>query len=166
MHEADTLTLLSGRAFTAAEIAQVRETVVECAALPWSEVVQTMGEHLEWVTPTGRNKCASCAKALATLERAGLLALPAEQDCALKAFTRLAARLTTPFPRPHAADASASRTRPEIAPIIMSHHRAPANTRVSFPLEVRRLRSRHRLPGYASALWSRGLGCWGRELAL
>ena len=42
-------------AWARGEIAQVRETVAECAALPWSEVVQTMGEHLEWGPPTGRN---------------------------------------------------------------------------------------------------------------
>ena len=79
MHEATVPTVLSGRAFTAAEIAQVRETVGDCAGLPWSEVVHTICEHLDWVTPTGRNKFASCAKALATLERAGLLTLPVKQ---------------------------------------------------------------------------------------
>lgn len=79
MHEAKSPTFLSGRAFTAAEIAQVRETVGVCAGLPWSEVVQTICEHLDWVTPTGRNKFASCAKALANLERAGLLTLPVKQ---------------------------------------------------------------------------------------
>lgn len=79
MHEAESPTVLSGRAFTAKEIAQVRETVGVCAALPWSEVVQTICEHLDWVTPTGRYKFASCAKALAKLERAGLLRLPAKQ---------------------------------------------------------------------------------------
>ena len=79
MHDATRPTVLSGRAFTAAEIALVREAVQDCAGLPWTEVVETICEHLAWVTPTGRNKFASCAKALATLERAGLLTLPVKQ---------------------------------------------------------------------------------------
>lgn len=79
MKEAGAHTFLSGRDFTADEIAQVRETVGVCSALPWYELVQTICEHLGWVTPAGRYKIASCAKALATLERAGLLTLPAKR---------------------------------------------------------------------------------------
>ena len=51
----------------------------DCAGLAWSEVVETICEHLAWVTPTGCNKFASCAKALTKLERAGLLRLPVKQ---------------------------------------------------------------------------------------
>jgi len=32
--------------------------------LSWYELVQTICEHLEWVTPTGQNKVTSCANAL------------------------------------------------------------------------------------------------------
>ena len=67
---------LSGRWFTAEEIAQVCETVEVCAGLRRLEVVATICEHLGWVTPTGQLKLASCAKALAVLERDGHLRLP------------------------------------------------------------------------------------------
>ena len=79
MKEAGPVTLLSGRHFTAEEIEQIRETVREFATLSWSELVLTICEHLEWVTPTGRNKFDSCAKALARLEQKGLLTLPAKR---------------------------------------------------------------------------------------
>ena len=42
-----------------------------------TELVETICEHLQWVTPGGRNKTESCAKALMKLERQGLLRLPA-----------------------------------------------------------------------------------------
>jgi hypothetical protein len=77
--EAKPVTFLSGRYFTAAEIEQIRETVRDFSALPWYELVQTICEHLEWVTPTGRNKIDSCAKALAKLQQQGLLKLPAKK---------------------------------------------------------------------------------------
>jgi hypothetical protein len=79
MKEARPVTFLSGRYFTAEEIEQIRETVREFATLSWSELVQTICEHLEWVTPAGRNKVDSCAKALARLEQEGLLELPAKR---------------------------------------------------------------------------------------
>lgn len=80
MKEAEPVTILSGRRFTAEEIEQVRETVRDFPALPWYELVQTICEHLEWVTPAGRNKIDSCAKALAKLEQQGLLKLPAKKS--------------------------------------------------------------------------------------
>lgn len=79
MKEAGADAFLSGREFTADEVAQVCETVRVCSALPWFEIVQTVCEHLGWVTPAGRYKVASCAKALAVLERRGLLTLPAKR---------------------------------------------------------------------------------------
>ena len=42
--------------------------------------MRTVCEHLDWVTPTGRYKLASCAKALVQLERLGLLKLPARRE--------------------------------------------------------------------------------------
>jgi hypothetical protein len=77
--EAEPVTILSGRCFTAEEIEQIRETVRDFPGLPWYELVQTICEHLEWVTPAGRNKIDSCAKALAKLEQEGLLKLPAKK---------------------------------------------------------------------------------------
>jgi len=69
---------LSGRAFTAQEIQDIQETVETCG-LPWTELVYTICEHLQWVTPTGRYKERSCVSALRRLEALGLLKLPARQ---------------------------------------------------------------------------------------
>jgi hypothetical protein len=69
---------LSGRAFTAQEIQDIQETVETCG-LPWTELVDTVCEHLNWVTPTGRYKEKSCVSALRRLEALSLLKLPARQ---------------------------------------------------------------------------------------
>jgi len=69
---------LAGRAFTAQEIQDIQETVQVCG-LSWSELVCTICEHLDWVTPTGRYKEKSCASALRRLEALGLVKLPARQ---------------------------------------------------------------------------------------
>jgi hypothetical protein len=85
--EAKTLTkqepriLLSGRYFTPEEIKQIQETVRVFSALSWHELLQTICEHLDWATPMGRNKIASCAKALEKLEREGWVQLPRKQPC-------------------------------------------------------------------------------------
>jgi hypothetical protein len=65
-----------GRYFTSQEISDIQETARTCANLSWFELVQTICEHLEWVTPAGRNKLDSCAKALTKLQAQGLLRLP------------------------------------------------------------------------------------------
>lgn len=70
---------LSGRYFTAQEIQDIQETIESCG-LSLTELAQTVCEHLEWVTPAGRNKVDSCAKALKKLEAQGLLKLPARQE--------------------------------------------------------------------------------------
>ncbi len=67
---------LSGREFSRQEIQEIQETVRVCRRLSLKELVQTICEHLEWVTPAGRNKLASCAKALQQLEALGLVKLP------------------------------------------------------------------------------------------
>jgi hypothetical protein len=69
---------LSGRAFTAQEIHDIQETVESCG-LPWTELVCTVCEHLNWVTPTGRYKQKSCASTLRRLEALGLVKLPVRQ---------------------------------------------------------------------------------------
>lgn len=81
MKEAEAVAFLSGRYFTAEEIQQIRETVRDFSTLSWCELVHTICEHLEWVTPAGRNKFDSCAKALAKLQQEGLLKLPAKNPC-------------------------------------------------------------------------------------
>lgn len=68
---------LSGREFTAQEIQDLQETVRVFGRLSWRELLQTICEHLSWVTPAGRYKLASCRKALVQLEALGLVQLPA-----------------------------------------------------------------------------------------
>src|SRR5208337_4559518 len=67
---------LSGRAFTTQEIKDLQETVRIFRSLSWGELVRTLCEHLDWVTPTGRYKVGSCAQALRKLEALGLVKLP------------------------------------------------------------------------------------------
>lgn len=69
---------LAGREFTAQEIRNIQETVETCG-LPWTELVCTICEHLDWVTPTGRYKEKSCVSALRRLEALGLIKLPTRQ---------------------------------------------------------------------------------------
>ncbi len=71
---------LSGRDFTAQEIQDIQETIEWCG-LTWTELLQTICEHLEWVTPAGQYKVDSCAKALKKLEGQGLVRLPAKRAC-------------------------------------------------------------------------------------
>ena len=71
---------LSGRNFTAQEIQDIQETIEYCG-LSWTELLQTICEHLEWVTPAGRNKVDSCARALKKLEAEGLVKLPKKRAC-------------------------------------------------------------------------------------
>lgn len=74
------LSFLSGREFTAQEIKDIQETVRVFWRLSWTELVQTICEHLGWVTPAGRYKVASCAKALVKLEALGLVKLPVRRE--------------------------------------------------------------------------------------
>ena len=64
-------TILSGRRFSADEILYLQETVRVFHRLSWHELLQTICEHLDWVTPAGRYKVDSCAKALIKLEGLG-----------------------------------------------------------------------------------------------
>lgn len=72
---------LSGRYFTAQEIGDIQETLRVFWRLSWKELLHTLCEHLEWVTPAGRNKVDSCAKALSKLAALGLVQLPAKRPC-------------------------------------------------------------------------------------
>ena len=79
MEESETsIKVLSGRDFTAQEIEDIQETI-ESVGLSWNELVQTICEHLQWVTPAGRYKLDSCGKALRKLEAEGLVKLPARR---------------------------------------------------------------------------------------
>ena len=79
MKESAPVTFLSVRYFTSEEIEQVCETARVFSALPRHELIQTICEHLDWVTPAGRYKTDSCSKALMKLEQQGLLKLPGKK---------------------------------------------------------------------------------------
>lgn len=82
MQESDgSPTFLCGRYFTAQEIRDMQETVRVFSRLSWHELLQTICEHLDWVTPAGRYRVDSCAKALRKLAALGLLKLPARRPC-------------------------------------------------------------------------------------
>jgi hypothetical protein len=72
-------TFLSGRQFTLQEIQEIQETVREFPYLSRTELVETICEHLSWVSAKGENKVESCSKALEKLEHLGLLKLPAKR---------------------------------------------------------------------------------------
>jgi Domain of unknown function (DUF4338) len=73
-------TFLSGREFSTQEIKYIQETVHVFWRLSWTELVRTICEHLGWITPAGRYKVDSCAKALLKLEALGLVKLPARRE--------------------------------------------------------------------------------------
>jgi len=73
-------TALSGREFTAQEIKDIQETVQVFWRLSWTELVRTICDHLDWVTPAGRYRIGSCASALFKLETLGLVKLPSRRE--------------------------------------------------------------------------------------
>jgi len=82
MQESDgSPTFLCGRYLTAQEIRDIQETVCVLSRLSWHELLQTICEHLDWVTPAGRYKVDSCGKALRKLAALGLVQLPAKRAC-------------------------------------------------------------------------------------
>jgi len=62
------------------EVTYMRGFVKRFPGLSRTEVIATLCEHLEWLTPAGRPKCEACAKLLARLEAAGELQLPALRE--------------------------------------------------------------------------------------
>jgi hypothetical protein len=69
----------SGRAFSAQEIEQIRETVAWLPGLARRELAATVCEHLHWYTATGTAKIQACRSLLERLEAAGLVQLPARR---------------------------------------------------------------------------------------
>jgi hypothetical protein len=87
---------LSGREFTAQEIKDMQETVRVFWRLSWAELLQTICEHLGWVTLAGRYKVDSCAKALRQLEGLGLVRLPGRRECKMSQPAMVFGRATEP----------------------------------------------------------------------
>jgi hypothetical protein len=69
----------SGRAFTADQIALMREVVETCRGLTRHELAHTLSELLGWTRPGGALKARECREFLERLEAAGILRLPAKQ---------------------------------------------------------------------------------------
>ena len=67
---------LSGRYFSKKELTQVCQMIKLFPNLSLTELAQTLCEHINWVTPKGRNKINSCLTALEKLEQLGYITLP------------------------------------------------------------------------------------------
>lgn len=65
-----------GRTFTNQEIAEIAETVKVFPNLSQTTLTETICEHLEWFTATGRYKKDACLKLLRKIEAAGTINLP------------------------------------------------------------------------------------------
>ena len=68
----------SGRAFTADEIAMMREVVETCGGLTRHELAHTLSELLGWTRPGGARKARECREFLERLEAIGVVTLPAK----------------------------------------------------------------------------------------
>ncbi len=69
-----------GRKITAQELAEITETVKTFPNLSLSTLVETISEHLEWFTASGRYKKDACLKLLQKLEIAGAITLPGKRS--------------------------------------------------------------------------------------
>ncbi|MBT9148522.1 MAG: hypothetical protein DDT32_02296 [Syntrophomonadaceae bacterium] len=71
--------LLCGRYFTPRELYEIQEMVRMFPNLSRKELVRTICENLDWVTPTGQYKIDSGIQLLTKLEAQGLVCLPAKR---------------------------------------------------------------------------------------
>jgi hypothetical protein len=76
----DNQVLVSGRYFTEQELQDVKEIIRMFPKLSLTELANTVCENLDWVTPNGRNKTASCLQLLKKFEEKGSITLPAKQE--------------------------------------------------------------------------------------
>ena len=72
---------ISGREFSAATIAQIEEILAADPSLSRRALSLRVCEWLDWRGPNGKLKEVSCRKALLELDRRGLIALPAAEEC-------------------------------------------------------------------------------------
>lgn len=93
--ESDAPVLLCGRYFTPRELQEIQETVRMFPKLSRHELVMTVCENLDWTTPIGQYKLASCGQLLNKLEAQGLVRLPAKRGDR----TRNTGERITPGPR-------------------------------------------------------------------
>lgn len=67
---------LSGRAFTKAELEDVKYIVHQFSRFSRTELARTICEGLDWLAPNGKYKIHSCLKMMETLEARGDITLP------------------------------------------------------------------------------------------
>ena len=72
--------LLCGRYFNLQELLEIQEMVRMFPKLSRDELTKTLCENLDWVTPAGQYKRASCLQLLEKMERQGLITLPAKRE--------------------------------------------------------------------------------------
>ncbi len=116
--------LLSGRYFTAREIYEIQETVRMFPKLSRAELAKTICENLDWVTPNGEYKIASCLQLLNKFEEQGLFALPAKRESKTYSREKIAIGLRT-----EAGQEIEGSVR-DIAPINLEAVRTPGDIRL------------------------------------
>lgn len=70
-----------GRQFTDQEIDEIIETIKEFPNLSQTTLTETICDHLEWFTATGRYKKDACLKLLKKIELTGAIKLPLRRIC-------------------------------------------------------------------------------------
>jgi hypothetical protein len=78
--QTDTPVLICGRYFSTHELYEIQETVRMFPKLSRTELAYTLCEILDWVTPTGQYKIASCHQLLEKFGQQGLVTLPAKRE--------------------------------------------------------------------------------------
>ena len=96
-------TTFSGRRLNRQQIADIQETVELFPNDSRNELAKTICEHLRWTTAKGDYRVGACLGMLETLERHGILTLPAKREDNVRDM------------RPGPAWTSASDPQPEIA---------------------------------------------------
>lgn len=76
----DDLVLLCGRYFTLQELLEIQATAWMFPKLSRDELANTLCENLDWVTPAGKYKKASCLQLLDKLEERGLISPPVKKE--------------------------------------------------------------------------------------
>ena len=70
----------SGRRFSPAELAEIRDVVADFPALSRTELAKTVCELLEWTRPSGALKGRECLKFLEELDVEGIIQLPEKRE--------------------------------------------------------------------------------------
>jgi hypothetical protein len=73
-------TTFAGKRFTRKQLCTIQETCRAFPALSRRELAHTISEHLRWCTPTGKHKIQSCLSTLESLEKLGIVSLPAKDE--------------------------------------------------------------------------------------